>query len=344
VSLPALWGVRRAFPNARIGFLSNSDRKNPHYVSADKVLPKDGLIDEWFTYPTNLGKVASVFATLKLIFELRRRKFDAVVYLMPRIRTPQQIGRDKRFFRLAGVSKFIGVNYLEQTGLREPIPKPTPTVESEGHHLLHCLSFDGVLIDETNLKPDLLLNDDEISEAKSWLNGIVGKRDEPLRLIAVAPGSKWESKVWAEDRYVTVVNRLISEYGVLSVVFGGGEDREKGDRLIARWKSGVNSAGRLSVRESAALLGECELYLGNDTGTMHLAAAAGIKCVAIFASIDWKGRWAPFGDGHQVFRQTVECEGCHSPICFNDHKCLSLTGTDEVYEACSHILGSASDE
>ena len=118
-------------------------------------------------------------------------------------------------------------------------------------------------------------------------------------------------------------------------IFGGAEDREKGDRLIARCKNGVNAAGSLSVRESAALLQDCTLYLGNDTGTMHLAAAVGTPCVAIFAAIDWVGKWTPFGDNNRVFRKSVECEGCHTPTCFNNHKCLDLVTVDEVYAACA---------
>ena len=104
--------------------------------------------------------------------------------------------------------------------------------------------------------------------------------------------------------------------------------------------TGTNSAGQLSVRESAALLRECKLYLGNDTGTMHLAAAVETACVAIFAAVDWRGRWTPFGLGHQIFRQTVKCEGCHTPDCFNAHKCLEMTTVSEVHAACSRILNT----
>jgi heptosyltransferase-3 len=342
VSLPAIWAVRTAFPRARIGLLSNADAKNPHYVSADKVLPKVGLIDDWFRYPTSLGKAASFRRTVNLIFELRRSKFDAVVYLMPRIRSSAQIDRDLWFFRLAGINKFIGVDYLRQTRLSEPIPTPIPTIESESLHLLHCLSHDGIPVDETNLKSDLLLDTQEIDSARSWLKSAASTPLNGRKLVAVAPGSKWKSKIWAEERFASVVKRLITKRNVFPIIFGGPEDKDKGSRLIGSWQTGVNSAGALTVRESAALLGDCSLYLGNDTGTMHLAAAVGLPCVAVFASVDWKGRWAPYGDGHHLFRKTVECEGCHTADCFNAHKCLELTGPEEVYEACLKIISAGS--
>ena len=338
VALPALWALRRAFPAAHIALLSNADAKNPHYISPDQVLPREGLVDEFIGYPTNLGKAATVAATLRLAAQLRKKRFDAVVYLMPRSRSIQQIERDETFFRLAGIGKTFGVEYLKQTRLAEEIPIPTPTIEPEARHLLQCLQAGG-LINDPQFTTDLLLNAEEINSGPRWLENAIGQSGDGSKLIAIAPGSKWESKVWPEARFAEVVQRLISEFDVFPVVFGGAEDREKGRGLIARWERGANAAGELSVRESAGLLQNCRLYLGNDTGTMHLAAAVGTPSVAIFAAIDWVGKWTPFGDNNRVFRKSVECEGCHSPICHNNHRCLDLVTVDEVYNACAEILG-----
>jgi ADP-heptose:LPS heptosyltransferase len=156
--------------------------------------------------------------------------------------------------------------------------------------------------------------------------------------IAVAPGSKWDSKIWDEGRYAEVVSRLITKFDVSPVIFGGPEDRDKGARLISRWGRGANAAGELNVRRAAAGLADCALYLGNDTGTMHLAAAVGTPCVAIFSAVDWAGRFEPVGDQHILFRRTVECEGCHSPICLTDRRCLDLIDAEGVYNACVEVL------
>lgn len=340
VALPALWAIRDAFPNTRITLLTNIDLKNPHYVSPRDVLPEKGIIDEWLAYPTNLGFAEKALAFLRLSLELRKRKFDAVIYLMPRIRTSGQIDRDIRFFRFSHIKKMIGADYLRKNSLTAEIPKPTPFVESESDFLLNLLDDAGLSNDGLLSKTDLLLNDAEVSSAKRWFRTVVNTEHEDKKLIAVAPGSKWASKIWNEMRYAEVVGRLISENNCYPIIFGGDEDREIGNRLITEWGTGSNAAGQVSVRESAALIAECAMYLGNDTGTMHLATAVGIPCVAIFASIDWKGRWWPTGGAHRIFRQTVECEGCFTPDCFNDHKCLNLTGTADVYKACSEVLAS----
>ena len=71
-----------------------------------------------------------------------------------------------------------------------------------------------------------------------------------------------------------------------------------------------------------AALERCAFYLGNDTGTMHMAVAAGIPCVAVFSSRDFPGNWYPYGNGHVVFRTPIKCEGCFLEKCIeNEMRC-----------------------
>lgn len=333
VALPAIWALRDAFPSARLTLLTNFDPKNPEYVSPRAVLPDKGLIDDWVAYPSNLSGISAALAFLRLSLELRKGRFDGLVYLAPRTRTARQIDRDTRFFRACGIGRIVGTEYLKKNILDINPPKPTPEVESEAEFLLKCLTSQGVSV--SGAKVDLLLSDSEAAAAKDWL---ASTEYSGQLLIAIAPGSKWPSKIWYEDRFAEVVGRLIAETNCYPVMVGGPEDREKGDRLLAGWQRGANAAGILKIRESAALLRECDLFLGNDTGNMHLAGAVGTPCVAIFAAVDWIGRFMPFGENNRIFRRPVECEGCHTPNCFNDHKCLDLVGADEVHEACVRVL------
>ena len=336
VALPAFWELRRAFPNAKLTLLSNVDAANPNYLSPRSVLPAQGLFDEYVDYPTNLGPFASKTAALKLLFRLRTSRYDGAFYLMPRTRALSAIARDKKFFRLAGISELRGARYLEENRLPDVPPKPTPRVETESEFLLHALASEGVPL-SAQPQADLLLSAEERGLAEDWLdkNGMNGA-EHPL--LAIAPGSKWESKLWFEDRFFETVRRVIEATGALPLIFGGPEDREKGDRLIASWGRGGNASGDLSVRGSAALLERCSAYLGNDSGPMHLAAAVGLPCVGIFAAVDYIGRWEPFGTNNTTFRERVECEGCHSPVCFNAHKCLDLVDVDRVTAACLAAL------
>ena len=341
VALPAFWTLRRRFPDAQITYLSNADLNNPHYVTGRNVLPANGLFDSWLTYPST----ATGFSKLVELWRLRRRmkagRFDAVFYLMTRGRTRRQIDRDVRFFKTAGIRRIFGAEYAKDNLLPPVVPVPAPTVRSEADFLLDCLSSEGIEDVSGRPRTDLLLTQDERKKAANWLQCVVPTQDAFRPLVAFAPGSKWESKIWDENRFAEVGARLIEHHGIFPIVFGGEEDREKGERLVTAWESGANAAGILSVREAAAALESCSLYVGNDTGTMHLAAAVGTPCVAIFAAIDWPGRWYPFGADNWVFRVPVDCEGCLLPVSKNSGKCLEMIGVEEVYAACSEILESS---
>ena len=99
-----------------------------------------------------------------------------------------------------------------------------------------------------------------------------------------------------------------------------------------------NMCGKLSVYGAANLLGECDLYLGNDTGTMHIAAMAGTSCLALFSARDYPGQWYPYGNKHKVFRKPVDCEGCMLEVCDRDNLCLRKISVGEVCKVAIEVL------
>ena len=142
-------------------------------------------------------------------------------------------------------------------------------------------------------------------------------------------------------RAVTTLKRaaLIAEHDVWPVTFGGPHDQATGDRLIRAWGRGYNAAGALSVRAAAAALARCALFLGNDTGPMHLAAAVGRPCVAVFSSRDWPGAWFPYGGGHRVFRTDIDCDGCMLLDCVERRmECIRAVPVEVVLQACRETL------
>lgn len=304
---------------------------------AKSILPERGLIDNWLFYPNDLSRFETAVVRLKLLVGLRLKGYDAVFYLMTRNRSAISARRDEEFFRWSGIKNIYGTKYVAEHRLDENAPRPLPDVEAENDFLMNCLPL-GEFDFDINAKPDLMLNEVEKSFAENWLKTNCGDDFGAKKLIAIAPGSKWESKIWAEERFEAVVGELIEKYDVFPVIFGGEEDRAKGERLIANWKCGANAAGKLNIRQAAAALAHCALYLGNDTGTMHLAAAVETRCVAVFAAIDYGGRWRPFGEGHIIFREKVECEACYREVCPFENKCLTAIAPERVFEACEKII------
>lgn len=338
VGLPAFWTLRHAFPEAYIAYLSNPRSENKPTIPSSAVLPAEGLFDEFLTYDPSLP-----FGLFRTIRMLRRYRFQRLYYLMTRIRTERQIFRDELFFKACGIGRIVGTGYLRAN----PIPPfgrtPLPAVKREAEFLLDLLADDGIDISNSGGPGQqmLALTAQERDAADAFLKSAGASGGSPL--IGVGPGSKWESKIWAETRFIEVISRLVELFDVFPIVFGGKEDRIKGDRILRAVGRGANAAGSLKVREAGAALEKCALYLGNDTGTMHLAAAAGTRCVTPFASIDFPGRWEPFGEGHLNFRKSVPCEGCHTEFCHNDHLCLDGLDADLIGKACESILRSADE-
>ena len=170
------------------------------------------------------------------------------------------------------------------------------------------------------------------AKAAEWLRPFAGRL-----LVALGPGSKMPAKKWFPERYLEVARRIVeASPDAALVVFGGPEDRTEGDRLVQAVgpRRGLNLAGAADIIESAAALSRCTFYLGNDTGTMHLAAVMGLPCVGVFTSRENRDVWAPWGSSHTILRRDLPCSGCMLERCEAERmRCLDLISTDDVWAA-----------
>jgi ADP-heptose:LPS heptosyltransferase len=190
---------------------------------------------------------------------------------------------------------------------------------------------------------DLGLGSEEHAAVDAWLDNLPFDGDRVW--IAVGPGSKMPAKRWPLSRFLQVIGNLILEFDIWPVVFGGEEDRTIGEWLLERWGRGYNAAGALGIRPSLAGMKRCRFFVGNDTGTMHMAAAVGLRCVAIFSSREPPGLWYPQGDGHRVFRSTIDCEGCGLIECLElGNECLKRISVEQVLTACRELLEQAKSQ
>jgi ADP-heptose:LPS heptosyltransferase len=153
------------------------------------------------------------------------------------------------------------------------------------------------------------------------------------------------AKEWPIDRYASVARWVLdTDPRAHVLVLGGVDDVEHGRRLCdATGTRTINAAGRLSVLATAHALARCDAYVGNDSGIMHLAAAAGVPCVAIFSARDNPGRWEPYGSGHVVLRTNPPCAGCMLQACVEQQMaCLRAIETTAVIDALAQTLAMAS--
>jgi asparagine synthase (glutamine-hydrolysing) len=337
VALPAMWAVRKNFPEAHIALLYDRHPGKTHVIASD-LLRGSKIFDDYLSYPVSPSDTVWRKTRMAgLLTAIRARRFDTLVYLAPTSRTPQQIERDRRFFSMAGILNFIAMSGFEELEPKRP-GQPFRMTEPESNLLLRRLAASGLSVsagDESTMDLGIGPNDEALLD--QWLKDLPpdGGRD----WIAIGPGSKMPAKRWQLRRFEEVVHRLINEFEIWPVIFGGEEDKVFGDWLLEKWSCGYNAAGALGIRSSLAAMQRCRMFLGNDTGTMHMAAAVGLRCVAVFSSRERPGLWYPHGTGHRVFRSDIECEGCGLVECLErENECLNRITTDKVLSACRDML------
>ncbi len=333
VALPALRLVARAYPEARRIMLTNfnvSSRAAP----AQEVLEGTGLIDDYIRYPVGLRSARGL---ARLAAELRSVRPEVVVYLP----SPRGLGaalRDRMFFAACGNPRVVGMPWgSRRTGLR----RPDGRVEREGERLLRCLDALGTLDPRAPESYRLWPGDAARDHADAVLAPLRGRP-----LLAFSVGTKMPVNDWEDTHWRPLLQALAARYPQYAMVaVGAREEAGRVDPLLAPWQGrGLNLCGELRVPASVAVLSRCRAFIGHDSGPLHLAAAAGTRCVGIFSARLAPGMWFPFGEGHEVIYHSIACQGCSLERCEERAKaCIRSITVDEVLQAVARVLGTGVD-
>jgi ADP-heptose:LPS heptosyltransferase len=263
----------------------------------ESVLEGTGFIDQTVYFPVGRGKFRY---SLALAAQLRQLAVDTLVYLAPRT-SGLQVYRDLIFFRAAGIRRVIGAPL--GIGARECHVDPlTQELEAEAERLARILSPQ-IPVDLSPASWDLRLTPAEHATATEKLTGLLGWRP----LVALSPGAKIPAKDWGEERWAALIGLLQVRIPAVTLVFVGAPDeRPLAERLARSWSgSKVNLAGELTPRESAAVLGRCNMLICHDSGPMHLAASQGVRCIAMFGHFNRPRQWFPYGRDHVVIHEPL---------------------------------------
>jgi lipopolysaccharide heptosyltransferase II len=133
----------------------------------------------------------------------------------------------------------------------------------------------------------------------------------PTRLIGVHVSGGRESKQWHLARFADTARQLAADPGATIVLTGAESDRAMVAQVLAALDGVpvINTAGALTLIETAALLTRLDVFVTGDTGPMHLAAAVGTPVVALFGPSDPR-RYGPLGPRHRVLRVQLPCSPC----------------------------------
>lgn len=221
----------------------------------------------------------------------------------------------------AGSGQAVFRDQLSQVAECRVFPfRPAGRWQHQMDYYYSCVAADAVaLLPEIPLLPSAL----------TWWQSYAVEQalvDQPL--LVLAPGSGALEKNWPARSFAEIANWWRQSKGGRVLILFGPVEAERNNPN--EW------AGELilhtpTLAQAAALLSRCQLYLGNDSGITHLAAAVGAPTVALFGPTD-AAQWAPRGNAVSVLSLAVECAPCAVPamkIC-QHRKCLTALSPDQV--------------
>lgn len=317
----AVTDLRQHFPLAKITAMCQSN------VAA--LLKNDPNIDEIYSFARPSGWIHRI-EHFDIIQEIRRGEFDLGFLFTNSFSSAWWLWRGRVKNRVG-----FGCN-LRSWLLTKAISFPK---NINRQHLV--LTYKELLkplgIPLSNTSPRLYISNEEKLEAKELLalKGI----PEKAFLLGINPGAAYGSaKCWLPERFVEVSQKLLQRDDLYILYFGDTAGASLVDSICEQLPKEriINLAGKTSLRELLALIGCCSLFLTNDSGPMHIAAALGIPLVALFGSTD-DTRTGPYSGG-TIIHKHVECSPCYKRVCPIDFRCMKQISVDEVYRELEKML------
>jgi heptosyltransferase-3 len=298
---------------------------NRKLVGPASFLP-ESLFDEWHSYP-----VGSDWAAIRETYRLfRKADLDLLYYLMPG-RNAVKLWRDRVFFWLARVSVIGLRTNVAARGARQ-LPDSN-LVEHETDRLARSIA---VHARKTPPYRSIDVTESERAEARDVLEG------HPDCAVVISIGTKVAVNDWGLEKWTQLVRSLATVRRIDRLVFiGSADEYAYSEALRQHWpREALNVCGRLSPRVSAAVLAESKLFVGHDSGPMHMAAAVDVPIVAIFSSRNLPGLWFPLSENKRIHYSVIECMGCGKLTCEELQKeCIRRISVNDVLDSCVAALG-----
>ena len=324
MAIPALEAIRRAHAAAEIAILA---RPAVADLYRDQPFANRMLIYE------NSGRHKGWWGREKLVGELRREKFDLAILCQNAFDAAWLAWR-------AGIPERVGYA-RDGRGplLTKPIrvPKEGDIPRHESHYYMELIRRAGWIESRGEIAPIRLcvpLSAHDAAEAT--LLG-AGARKGAWR-CAIAPGASYgAAKCWPPERFAALADRLILECAADVILFGTPNEKEMAARICSSMKCDpISLVGQTSMRDLAALFSACSIFIGNDSGAMHVAAATGLPVIGIFGSTDPEGT-GPVTPQFALIREAVSCSPCFLRSCPVDHRCMTRIAVDAVFAAAQRV-------
>ena len=316
MATPILEDLRKKFPASEIvamcqGFSGDLICHDPH-------------VNEIFAFKKLSGWVHQANPE-SIIAPLKKGDFDLGVLLTHSFSSAYQFWR-------GGVKNRIGFSIHGRSPfLTKAIPLPK-NIEEQHHVVTYKEILASIDIPISQTAPKLYLTQEEINLARNTLSIATDK------VIGINPGAAYgSSKCWPPDRFRSLVEKILKETAFTVVLFGDDSLKSIVDQIShGLGEKVVNMAGKTTLRELMALIKSCSVFVSNDSGPMHMAAALGVPLVALFGSTN-PTKTGPYNHGKVIYKK-VFCSPCYRRTCPIDFQCMLKIEVDEVFNAMMEQL------
>jgi len=334
-TLPSLAALRRLYPQAHITWVIEAAAADliTGHPCLDLVIVSHRK--RW-QREAKSGRVRIIMEEIvSFINELRSRPYDLVIDFHGLFKSAVLVG-------LSGGIRKLGYDSMQEgSGLfyNEKIPE-----DMSKHAVDRYLDFPAYLAVKAGKAPvagphTFLIPWDEHNEQNVTTLLTKNHLDEEAAFVAINPVALWPTKLWREDLFAALADRILRELGI-PVVFTGSRDEQLYiDAIAQHLPAGriVNLAGMTSLKDLACLYRRAALVVTTDSGPMHIAAAVGTAVVALFGPTDPR-RTGPYGLHHTVIRKELPCSPCFRKTC-STRECMEEITVEEVWEGVKEKLG-----
>jgi ADP-heptose:LPS heptosyltransferase len=172
-------------------------------------------------------------------------------------------------------------------------------------------------------RPVLHVTPEEMGDARARLAALGAAAPR----VALHPGGHFPTQRWAPERFAEVISNLTGRAGATCVVLAGPGEEDLVERIAAATPDAL-PVGPLTVRGMMAMIAACDLFIGGNSGPLHVAGALGVPTVSVMGPTD-PARFTPRGPADRVVRRDLPCSPCGRGRCWH-HTCLRTIEPEEV--------------
>jgi lipopolysaccharide heptosyltransferase II len=339
---PIDWGSVERVLVIRLRSIGDTVLSTPSIIALKRFLPEatvEVLLEDWVApllegsgiADSVIGIGKSGATRLATAWKLNRKKYDVVIDLHGGT-TAAQLARATGARYRVGYSHYrLSFVYSHLLSSSADYWGKSPTHSAEQQ--LALLGFIGVPVDD---RPKSFLKVSE--QVRSSLRAKF-PLDNDFALIH--PASLFHTKQWAAEGFAAVIE-MLAEKGIESIAVASSKERSVLEKLKSSTNSPLTVADDLSLPEITALASEASIFVGNDSGLAHIAAAVGTPAVVIFGSSN-RDHWRPWTDApNEIVFNPFDCQPCPGYECkvYGDPKCIKSVTVDVVLAAVDRLLGN----